>query len=94
MRHALHLVLFGLAAMIGPMLGTSLPWAPTVHALVLGDVAWEWWPGAPHVAPAYLAMVAGTMVAWVGSIWFLVLAALHERMFEEQRALERERARW
>ena len=96
MRHALHLVLFGLAAMIGPMLGSSLPWAPGVHAFVLGNEGWGWWPGAPHMAPAYLAMVAGTLIAWVGSVWFLVLAALHERMFEEERAwaCERERARW
>ena len=94
MRHALHLTLFGLAAMFGPMLGASMPWAPGVHAWVFGSGAWEWWPGAAHVAPAYLAMVAGTVIAWGGSVWFLVLAALHERMFEAEREWARGRARW
>ena len=91
MRDALSLVAFGMAAMFGPMIGASAPWAPTMHALFFGNETWSWWPGEPHVAPAYLAMVAGSVIAWAGSVWFLVLASLHERMFEAERAAHR---RW
>lgn len=94
MRAPLSLTLFGLAAMIGPMLGTSMPWAPAVHALAFGTETWGWWRGAPHMLPAYLAMNAGLVIAWVGVTWACVEVALHERMFVEEQARRRERARW
>ena len=79
MQAPLSLVLFGFAAMLGPMLGASMPWAPAVHALVFGaETAW-WWHGAPHVLPAYAAAMAGMVIAWVGTVWACALAALHER---------------
>lgn len=86
MKHAFSLVLFGLAAMLGPMLGTSMPWAPAVHALVFGGETWGWWVGPPHVLPAYLAMNAGLVIAWVGVTWACVLAALDERMYRDESA--------
>lgn len=94
MRAPLSLALFGLAAIIGPMLGTSMPWAADVHALVFGTQTWGWWRGSPHVLPAYLAMNAGLVIAWIGTTWACVLAALNERMFAEERiAKERVAAR-
>ena len=83
MQAPLSLVLFGFAAMLGPMLGASMPWAPRVHALVWGGETWEWWRAAPHVLPAYLAMMAGMVLAWVGTVWACGQAALHDYLYRD-----------
>ena len=89
MRAPLSLVLFGLAAMLGPVLGASMPWAPAVHAALFGMETWGWWRAAPHGLPVYLAAMAGMVIAWIGVTWACVEAAMTERMF-----IEGERPRW
>lgn len=79
MRTPLSLVLFGLATMLGPVLGASMPWAPLVHAVLFGGETVGWWRGEPHVMAAYLAAMMGMVIAWVGTVWACALAALHER---------------
>ena len=74
MRAPLSLLVFGLAAMLGPLVGASMPWAPTVHAWLLGD-----WPGgavaqAPHMLFALMGVMGGVVVAWVGVVWLCGLA--------------------
>ena len=90
MRGPFALLLFGFAAMFGPLVGASMPWASRVHAWVFGAPA-EAAEGiaigqlgigqlghvAPHLAFAFTGVALGIAVAWTGMVWAGLLLLRH-----------------
>ena len=72
----MSLLLIGFAAMFGPLVGASMPWAERVHALVFGAreivTVPHLVPVAPHLTFAFVGVALGILIAWIGMVWACV----------------------
>ena len=77
MRGPFTLVMIGFAAMFGPLVGASMPWAPRLHAWLFGApagasegvVIGQLGQVAPHIAFAFTGVLVGIVIAWLGMAW-------------------------